>query len=177
MADRGAMFSDDRVYRYSLWRRWDRALPTFVVIGLNPSTADEATDDQTIRRCISFAKREGCGKLVMLNLFALRATDPRVMLAHPAPIGEINDAVIRAHVVRGGIFVAAWGAHGGHRGRDQAVLSLVPSLRCFGRTLAGHPRHPLYLRGDSPLVLFAAHQRNQRKLSSGHRPGSEANLP
>jgi len=86
----GATFSTDRVYRYALWRVWDAALPSFVVIGLNPSTADETENDPTIRRCIGFAKREGCGGLVMLNLFAVRATDPRVMMAHPEPIGPDN---------------------------------------------------------------------------------------
>lgn len=157
-----AHFSSDRLYRYSLYRDWDRwqNMRSFVVIGLNPSTADEFVDDPTIRRCIGFAKREGCGRLVMLNLFAIRATDPKVMLAHAAPIGDENDAVIR-HCTsfttgRPPLVVAAWGAHGHHLGRDREVRRLVADLRCFGTTKDGQPRHPLYLKADTPLVPLAA---------------------
>jgi hypothetical protein len=68
----GATLSACRTWRYALWRRWDLSKPPFIVIGLNPSMADELQDDPTIRRCINFAKREGCGSYVMLNLFAFR---------------------------------------------------------------------------------------------------------
>jgi hypothetical protein len=27
-------------------------------------------------------------------------------------------------------------------------------LKCLGKTKAGHPRHPLYLRRDHPLEVF-----------------------
>ena len=50
---------------------------------LNPSTADADHDDRTIGRCISFAKREGCGGLIVGNLFQLRATDPDELRRHP----------------------------------------------------------------------------------------------
>jgi hypothetical protein len=150
-----AVFSPDRMYRYVLSRRWAEGPRALIVIGLNPSTADEREDDPTIRRCIGFAKREGCSGLIMLNLFALRATDPMVMRAHPEPVGELNDQWIRdlatreAHVV-----VAAWGVHGEHRGRGAEVAAKIPNLLCFGRTKGGHPRHPLYLRADTALEPF-----------------------
>jgi len=156
----GAEFSDDRVYRYKLTREWGGPGGNLVVIGLNPSTADETVDDPTIRRCISFAKREGCSGLIMLNLFAFRSTDPGYMklvphpVAHPDTVHE-NDKHI-ALACAGGKMVAAWGAHGGHRDRDQEVRRLIATrgrkLYVFGFTKAGHPRHPLYLRNDTPLV-------------------------
>lgn len=67
---RAAVFSPDRAHRYRLTREWYSDRPPFVVIGLNPSTADESQDDPTIRRCLSFARREGCGSLVMVNRLA-----------------------------------------------------------------------------------------------------------
>lgn len=85
--ERGASFSECGLYRYHLWRVWDHTRPRMVIIGLNPSTADESLDDHTIRKCTTFAKRESCGALDMVNLFAFRATEPRVMLNDPAPIG------------------------------------------------------------------------------------------
>lgn len=51
-------------------------------VGLNPSTADETEDDQTIRRCVGFAMDWGYGGLCMGNLFAIRATKPKNMLIH-----------------------------------------------------------------------------------------------
>lgn len=146
----GAVFSGCRRYRYALWRTWGDG-PAFVVIGLNPSTADETEDDPTIRRCKGFARRERCGGLIMLNLFALRATDPREMKAAEDPVGPANDAAIADMVGEGDTVVAAWGVHGDHRGRDAEVAALVPHLQCLGTTKQGHPRHPLYLRSDTPL--------------------------
>lgn len=155
--DRGARFSADYVYRYTLWRSWSGRGRWLVVIGLNPSTADAVKDDPTIRRCIGFAKRERLGGLFMLNLFALRATDPKVMLAHADPIGAENDQFIWEYACNNhAVVVAAWGAHGNHRGRADAVRKMVPGLKCFGLTRDGHPRHPLYLRADTPIVDFPA---------------------
>lgn len=152
--DTGATFSPCRTYRYDLTRTWDRGRPPMVVIGLNPSTADETADDPTIRRCVGFARSWACGGLVMLNLFAVRATDPRVMLAHAAPVGPENDAAIRRHTGREGVLVlCAWGAHGTHQGRGAEVLADLLRARrwpyALGTTAGGQPRHPLYLRADA----------------------------
>lgn len=155
--DRGAIFSPDYAYRYVLWRVWSKGGRSLVVIGLNPSTADATHDDPTIRRCIGFAKREALDGLIMLNLFALRATDPKVMMGHLDPTGADNDRRLREYAQRQrGIVVAAWGAHGIHHGRAAAVRRMIPGLKCFGLTRDGQPRHPLYLRADTPLVDYPA---------------------
>lgn len=146
--DCNATFSPCRRYRYTLWRRWGDG-PYANFVGLNPSTADETQDDPTIRRCIRFAREWGYGALCMTNLFAFRATDPKVMLAEPAPIGPQNDDWLRASGIDAGIVIAAWGAHGGHHNRDEAVLGMFANMHHLGLTKDGKPRHPLYLRADS----------------------------
>lgn len=154
---RTATFSPCRRYRYQLWRRWGSA-KTCAFIGLNPSTADELIDDPTIRRCINYAKGWGYGSLCMLNLFAFRATDPRDMKAEPEPIGPANDSHIAQVAASAGIVIAAWGTHGQHLERSQAVLRLLAEnnipLHCLKLTQDGHPNHPLYLGADLTPIPF-----------------------
>lgn len=158
-----ALLSPCGTWRYWLTRSWDDALAPLVVIGLNPSTADAENDDPTIRRCIAFAKREGAGGLVMLNLFAFRATDPKEMKAvalasAERAIGPENDAHIMAQCA-GARVVYAWGAHGKILNRDYRIHRLIRPLAhstlCLGKTQAGLPRHPLYLAANTPLEAFA----------------------
>jgi hypothetical protein len=152
-----AVLSDDQAYRYRLSRIWDEAVPTMLVIGLNPSTADATNDDATIRRCRGFAAREGCGGLQVVNLFAYRSTDPAALTRVADPVGPDNDVHIAAAEFAA-VAVAAWGASGRLNGRDRDVTDLIHSLgvplRCWGYTKAGHPRHPLYLPGSTPLQRF-----------------------
>lgn len=160
-----AMVSPCGRYRYALNRVWDDAFTRktpFVVIGLNPSTADATTDDPTIRRCVSFAKREDCGRLVMLNLFAWRATNPAELARAEDPVGPENDSFLDAELLDKAVVVAAWGAHPFAVKRAAEVADRFPDLLCFGTTKAGHPKHPLYLRADTPLVPLArAHPQPQ----------------
>lgn len=154
-------------YRYDLTRKWvwggDRHVPTLLWIMLNPSTADALEDDPTIRRCINFSKREGFGRMAVVNLFALRATDPKALLDHADPIGPRNQQVIRQWMADPSVsgVVAAWGAWWGncrHRPprlnvemfAEQAGHKMV----CLGTTKGGDPRHPLYVKSDQPLVPF-----------------------
>jgi hypothetical protein len=104
-------------------------------------------------RCIAYAKGWGYGSLIMLNLFAFRATDPKAMLVEPDPAGEWNDAYLLmwANACReeDGIVVSAWGNHGAHRGRSAAVREMLSAwpLYYLKMTKAGEPGHPLYLSG------------------------------
>lgn len=151
-----AVFDAARTYRYLLTRTWASG-PPLVFVMLNPSTADAGTDDPTIRRCIGFACREGAGGLVVLNLFALRATDPRELVAHPEPVGGSNDEFLAAHTRRH-VVIAAWGAHGRHHHRGATVARALQRagtrLVCLGITRDGQPRHPLYTRANTPLVTY-----------------------
>lgn len=123
-------------------------------IMLNPSTADADQDDPTIRRCIGFAKRENCGGIIVVNLFPFRATKPADLWAQGGETRmggsrgkiEINKAVRDMDVI-----VAAWGADA--RGYDHWIQHRFGSfLYCLGKTKSGHPRHPLYVMADAPLV-------------------------
>lgn len=154
----GAQFSDDRAYRYSLWRVWDEDKGKVMFIGLNPSTADETHDDPTIRRCVRFAKDWGFGGVYMLNLFAIRATDPAVMKLVPEPIGPSNDYALEIYAGAADLVVAAWGRDGAHRDRGAFVRRLIDRvltgrrwlcLRHLGLTQGGHPKHPLYLSKET----------------------------
>lgn len=151
-----AFFSDDRVYRYALTRVWDNTLPKMMFVGLNPSTADETKLDPTLRRVVRFADREGCGALSMTNLFAFRATKPSNMKAANDPVGPANDIWLRGLADVSAYIVVGWGTHGGYRARDRQVDSLLHGfeLKCLGVTKDGHPKHPLYLRKDAPLITY-----------------------
>lgn len=152
-----AEFSPCRTWRYSLSRIWDRSLDTLVFIGLNPSTADENKDDPTIRRCLRFGVDLGFGSICMINLFAFRATKPEDMKTTSDPIGPGNDLIIERIKRESNMIIASWGVHGEYRGRNKEVLHLLSgrTVYCLGKTKAGHPRHPLYIRADKKPEVFA----------------------
>lgn len=147
-----AMYSPDMHYRYVLTREWSEGTK-LVVIGLNPSTATAEQDDPTIRRCIGYAKRWGFSGLVMLNLFAYRATRPRDMQRAPCPIGPANDQVIDLYAAEGRRILAAWGAHGRFYLRGPFSASRLREKRvdlvCLGKCNNEEPKHPLYIRADA----------------------------
>lgn len=150
------VFSPCRTYRYALWREWIGGEGYAMFIGLNPSTADETKDDPTIRRCITFAKAWGYAGLCMTNLFAYRATLPRVMMASTDPVGPDNDAHLLELAADAGVIVAAWGTNGTHRARDAEVRKMLPAMHCLALTKDGHPGHPLYLpKTLTPVPLEA----------------------
>ncbi len=149
-----AEFSPCRVYRYALRRWWDKSKGYALFVGLNPSTADETCDDPTIRRCIRFAADWGYGGLCMANLFALRATDPKVMMAHDEPVGEENDEWLKTLSHDAKIVIAAWGNSGRHRNRDKAAMHILQKAHRLGVTKGGCPRHPLYVPAETQPEPF-----------------------
>ena len=147
------------LYRYTLTRKIDspfRWVRPALFIMLNPSTADANQDDPTIRRCLSFAKREGCTHLTVVNLFALRATNPKELICHPDPIGPLNNIRIAEEIEKHkfGLIVGAWGSHPFAKGRADLIKSKYGPFLCLGKTKDGSPRHPLYVKGDACLNLI-----------------------
>lgn len=158
---RTAVVSSDGVYRYRLGRVWAPTAPVMCWVMLNPSTADAATDDATIRRCVFYARREGCGSIDVVNLFAYRATDPDRLVAAatagvhvvgPANLYHAMSALRAANVV-----VAGWGANY-RRLPESPVVRMMAAMPvrpvCLGVTSGGYPRHPGRLSNDEPLEPF-----------------------
>lgn len=154
---RGALLSADGRYRYRLWRVWNDLEPVMVWVLLNPSTADAQTDDPTLRKCIGFAKQHHHGGVILVNLFAWRASSPDVLPTVEDPIGPDNDAAIdwacRSPVLA--TVIGGWGSFPFATRRATAVQTMIRCTRrrfgCFGVTGNGQPRHPLYLPYTTPL--------------------------
>lgn len=151
-----ATFSDCGRYRYRLDRQLGGDGGECCFIMLNPSTADAEQDDPTIRRCKFFAKREGCSRLVVVNLFALRATNPAELLkaieAGEDAVGPDNNAHVLLAYCHADLVVAAWGANPVvKQAPGYTIMAPEKPLMCLGRTKGDDPRHPLYIRKDQPL--------------------------
>ena len=139
-----AKLSSCGTYRYELHRSWDTDLDTVLFIGLNPSTADHAQDDQTSRVCINYATRWGYGGITIANLFAFRSTDPAGLKTAVDPVGPQNNRVLRRLCKKSGLVICAWSDMGGYLARDLEVLSLINNPHCLSRLKSGRPGHPLY---------------------------------
>ncbi len=159
---RAALISPDRLYRYWLTRQWgDDAGYWVAFVGLNPSTADAEQDDPTIRRCISFAKTWGYDGMMMVNLFAYRATDLKSLCWVEDPIGPDNETHLKYALLQSHKVVAAWGASGPESSTFRQSQRFMfeaghagVTVECFGKTSSGHPKHPLYLKATTPLEAF-----------------------
>jgi len=156
-----AIMSIDRKYRYRLTRDvLEAGDGACCFVMLNPSTADEVLDDPTIRRCVGYARRVGCARLEVVNLFAYRATDPQELygmsLGHA--VGPENDVHIAEACNASRVIVCAWGNHGALFNRARDVLSLIRAqqgaqpLALKINKKSKQPAHPLYLRADAMLV-------------------------
>jgi hypothetical protein len=146
----GAHISPDGKYRYCLCRVWDDQKDRVLFIGLNPSTADAAKDDPTVRRYLGYAQSWGYGGLYVGNLFAFRATEPAAMLKAADPVGPDNDRWLRALARRATMIVACWGDDGRHLSRSATIRAWLPRLHAVKLNQSGEPAHVLYLPADLP---------------------------
>lgn len=155
-----AAFSPCRNYRYMLTRRWGHG-PTVCWIMLNPSTASAFEDDNTSRRVKTFTQRLGnYGGYVIVNLYSLRSTDPKALWTRNEAerIGPLGDQFIAEQASGRANVIVAWGAHGARNGRGNQVAHMLTdagvTLHCLGTTKDGHPKHPLYVPGDTAFQPY-----------------------
>jgi hypothetical protein len=150
-------------HRYWLERDWEPLINPrrLAWCMLNGSTATDEQDDPTVRRTMGFSERDGyCGEVVV-NLWPLRGTDPRCLRTYNPSARELEladqvilDAAAFCHAI-----VVAWGAHGALRGRGAHVIELLKRAGheplTLGLTKEGHPKHPLYVAANTPLVRLS----------------------
>ena len=145
--------SEDDTARFALGRNGSQNL---LVIGLNPSKANEQKPDPTLRRVLGYAARNGFDGFVMMNLYAGRYTyppdlpitpDKELLIQNLEAITQIIHAQPTAHIL------ACWGDNILIRPylsdflrdiiTDTASISKkVHWLQIGHPTKKGHPRHP-----------------------------------
>lgn len=155
-------------YRYTLTRSWansDLFAPALAGrlcwVMLNPSTADDVKNDATTTRCINFSRDNGYASLILVNLFAVRTPDPAILRTFDDPVGPDNETLRADAIASSDAVVVAWGASVpkalGTSQQSRTVMACLLSGHsplCLGRTAAGHPRHPLYVKANQPLIPF-----------------------
>lgn len=150
----GAIFTQDRKYRYALWRMWDNRKPVLMQIGLNPSIANETRNDPTVKRGIVRAMQNDFGGFLMANLFAYVSTDPKALLQNGNTVGEETDWYIRKMVELSAIQLCGWGSFKPVGKRFKAVYEMLAEPYCLGINSDGQPRHPLYVSYDTPMIKY-----------------------
>lgn len=150
----GAIFSEDRKYRFALWRRWNKIRPLMLLIGLNPSKADEVRNDPTITRGISRANKEGFGGFFMGNLYGLVSTQPEALLKNSDSVGELTDYWLEEMIKASVRQLCGWGSFKAVKQRSALILSMIREPYCLGINADGQPKHPLYISYDTPMTRY-----------------------
>lgn len=160
-----AIFSASGRFRYWLTRELAGRGPTVAFVMLNPSVADAERLDPTVRRCLGYARSWNAARLIVVNIFALRSTDPRALYSTLDPFGPENERYIRRAAREADTIVCAWGTHGAHLGHGATAYRWLaseadPYVPCaLAVTKQGHPAHPLYLRADLTPAPYAGPRR------------------
>jgi len=158
MNNSDAIFGGNGKYRYSLWRIWDNDKPLILFIGLNPSTADEKSDDKTITKLTKYAKKWGMGGFYIGNLFSFITSKPKILKDELKTepfliniIGEDNDKHLREMAAKCDKIICMWGNTGALKGRSDTICRLFPKKYCLNTNANGQPTHPLYQPLDLEL--------------------------
>ncbi|WP_084398329.1 DUF1643 domain-containing protein [Henriciella aquimarina] len=166
---RVATLSDCGNYRYRLGRIMREPMPVesmalawytpprvMAFVMLNPSTADAYEDDPTIRRCVGFARRDDYDEICVMNLFAGRATKPSDLFKMDDPEGPDNREHWQALKKSSATIICAWGADRRAIPQAEKFIAFMEGrdLHCLGMSKDGHPRHPLYLKSETPVEPF-----------------------
>ncbi len=151
---KGAIFSEDRKYRYALWRIWSPTKVFRLQIGLNPSKAGAEIDDPTITRGVKRAWLDGFGGFFQGNMYGFVSTNPDVLLGQGDFIGSENDGYLRWMIAHTNQTVCGWGSFPPVIKRAGAVLKMITEPYCLGINRDGQPKHPLYVAYDTPVVLY-----------------------
>ena len=146
---KSAIVSSCERHRYRLNRVWDEDKGKVLFIMLNPSTADEETDDLTTIRCMNFAKRWGFGGIMIGNIYPFRAKRPKDLqkwLNQREYNGlwvhrQANISHVRMMSDKASVIVCAWGCN--HKGIPDWIKEInnLHYLELCDDNIT--PKHPL----------------------------------
>jgi hypothetical protein len=154
---REAWISASGELRWTIARRWAPG-KTVLFVGLNPSTADAARDDPTVRRWMHFARAWGHGSFTAVNLYPYRSASVKECRRWAdwearGPDWSARDALqdnlalLGREAGRAALIVPCWGAIAWDENWiERAVEELQCTeqpLYCLGTTAGGAPIHPM----------------------------------
>lgn len=158
-----SMTGDDKV-RYVLKKE---GMNPLVVLGVNPSTADDVSTDRTIARVRGFAERLGFDSFIMLNVYPLRSTKIEHLPSevdtelHRRNVRQICGEISR---MESPTILIAYGNSISRKKYLRACLndilaqfSTIKSakfIRLGSLTRKGNPRHPLMCRKDIDIQRY-----------------------
>jgi len=151
----GAHFSEDRKYRYALWRIWDDTKPLVMFIGLNPSTASEHENDPTIKSVERIARFNGYGGVYMMNCFPYVSRYPNGLVIDVVSACFNDNLLIKIGSICSDV-VFAWGSFKivKQTGRDKELLEMFPKAKALHINKNGSPKHPLYCKSETKFIQF-----------------------
>lgn len=159
-APSGAVFSQDKRFRYCLWRKWGHPGGKFIMfVGLNPSKADATYNDLTITKLIHFSKQWGYDGLFMANLFSYIESDS-AFIRRLTPenmnnfIGAETDTWLKFMWESSAEVVFCWGDFKNVSARSQQIRDTYGPAMCFGRCKSGAPKHPVRLGYATELDVY-----------------------
>lgn len=139
------------ITRYSLIKEGEKML---IVVGFNPSTADDKRIDPTMRFVLGIAKFNGYNGFAMINLYPLRSTNPDNL-----PI-EVDDDIVKENFSQINSLLErypfadvllAYGNLVEKRSYTKTIANRLLELLhnksreiyCLGKLKSGNPKHPL----------------------------------
>ena len=156
----GAEFSPCKKYRYSLFRIWDRKLPIVMLIGLNPSTANEVKADPTINKVEKISRNNGYGGFYMMNCFPYVTAYPNELLSFfDTPFHDVEDEKNLEKLVhisqKCKAIVFAWGDFKQCVRKGEEISKLFGNQAlCLKINKSGSPKHPLYCKDDTEFIKY-----------------------
>lgn len=158
------MFPPQRtITRYSLIKEGEKML---IVVGFNPSTADDKKIDPTMRFVLGIAKFNGYNGFAMVNLYPLRSTNPdklpkeidkKIVKENFSHIDYILDKYPLADIL------LAYGNLVDKRSYTKIIARKLLNLfhdksrqiYCLAKLKSGNPKHPLRTPYSTKLQKYS----------------------
>lgn len=157
--------SEDCANRYLLGTRGKK---TLICCGVNPSYASPGDLDPTMRNVEYFANKNGYDSYVMINLYPMRATNPKDMhKVMDESIVKVNEEYIEELLSGSDCAIwAAWGTiiekYSYLKECLKRIVEIADKHQCKWYTIGAkskknHPHHPLYLNRECGMERFEVH--------------------
>ena len=136
-----------------------------VIVGVNPSTATNIKDDNTIKRVRNLSIQNGFDGFIMINLYPLRATCPDDLpmdlncKLHDTNLEQIKKLFEQLEdfeicFAYGNIISKRKYLEKCKMDIENIIAEYDKKILCFGMTKDNNPKHPLYLKSGTKLIEF-----------------------